>query len=166
MSMTLAEKILAAHCDRKEVRPGDLINCRVDFLMANDVTAPLSIEQFEKLGVKTVFDPKRIAFIPSHFIPNKDILSAGNAKAMRDFAREHGLVYLEQGRAGIEHAILPERGWVLPGDVVIGAGLEVLRRDQGFCQVPIAVEEKGDGQTEIAWERMSKLRVPSRAHPG
>jgi 3-isopropylmalate/(R)-2-methylmalate dehydratase large subunit len=121
MGMTLAEKILAAHCDRKEVRPGDLINCRVDFLMANDVTAPLSIQQFEKLGVKTVFDPKRVAFIPSHFVPNKDILSAGNAKAMRDFAREHGLVYLEQGRAGIEHAILPERGWVLPGDVVVGA---------------------------------------------
>jgi len=121
MGMTLAEKILAAHCDRQEVRPGELINCRVDFVLANDVTAPLAIKQFRKLGVARVFDPERVAMIPDHFTPNKDIMSAENAKAMKEFALEQGLVFYEQGRGGIEHALLPDHGWVLPGEVVVGA---------------------------------------------
>jgi 3-isopropylmalate/(R)-2-methylmalate dehydratase large subunit len=118
--MTMAEIILADHAGRERVYPGDLINCRVDFLMANDVTAPIAIQNFGKLGVDRVFDPERIAMIPSHFVPNKDIKSAENAKVMREFARQEGLRYLEQGRAGIDHVILPERGWVLPGDLVVG----------------------------------------------
>lgn len=118
--MTMAEKILAHHADRKRVYPGDLINCQVDFVMANDVTAPIAIREFRRLGIDRVFDPQRVAMIPSHFVPNKDIKSAENAKVMREFAHQQGLRYLEQGRAGIEHVILPERGWVVPGDVVIG----------------------------------------------
>ena len=86
MEMTLAEKIIAAHCGRESVRPGELVNVRVDFVMSNDVTAPLAIQEFHKLGVEHVFDPRRVAFIPSHFIPNKDIQSAENAKVMRAFA--------------------------------------------------------------------------------
>jgi 3-isopropylmalate/(R)-2-methylmalate dehydratase large subunit len=121
MGMTIAEKILAAHCDRREVQPGDLINCRVDFVMANDVTAPLAIQEFRKLGVSRVFDPQRVALVPSHFIPNKDIQSAAQAKTMREFAREQGCIYFEQGQAGIEHILLPSRGYVVPGDVYVGA---------------------------------------------
>ena len=121
MGMTLAEKILAAHCDRDEVRPGELINCRVDFVLANDVTAPIAIEQFRRLGVPRVFEPQRVAMIPDHFTPNKDIRSAQNAKTMKEFALEHGLVYYEQGRGGVEHTLLPDDGWVLPGEVVVGA---------------------------------------------
>jgi len=121
MPMTLAEKIIAAHCGRDSVRPGELVNVRVDFVMSNDVTAPLAIQEFHKLGVERVFDPQRVAFIPSHFIPNKDIQSAENAKMMRAFALSQGAVYYEQGRAGVDHVLLPDHGWVLPGDVVVGA---------------------------------------------
>jgi 3-isopropylmalate/(R)-2-methylmalate dehydratase large subunit len=121
MGMTIAEKILAAHCDRQEVRPGDLINCRVDFVMANDVTAPLAIQEFRKLGVSRVFDPQRVALVPSHFVPNKDIQSAEQAKTMREFARQQGCIYFEQGQAGIEHILLPSKGFIVPGDVYVGA---------------------------------------------
>src|SRR3989304_1257517 len=121
MGMTIAEKILAAHCDRKSVQPGGLINCRVDFVMANDVTAPLAIQEFRKLGIARVFDPERVAMVPSHFIPNKDILSAEQAKMMREFAREQGCIYFEQGQAGIEHTLPPSRGYIVPGVVYVGA---------------------------------------------
>lgn len=119
--MTLAEKILAAHSGNIKVCPGEFINVRVDLILANDITAPLSIKEFQKLGVSTVFDPKKIVMVPDHFCPNKDILSAEQAKMMKEFAQEHGLVYFEVGRMGIEHVLLPEQGLVLPGDVVIGA---------------------------------------------
>src|SRR3989337_1713722 len=121
MGSALAEKVLAAHCGRKEVQPGDLISCRVDFVMCNDVTAPLAIQQFLRLGVPRVFDPQRVAMVPSHFVPNKDIQSAGMAKTMREFAREQGCVYFEQGQSGIEHILLPSRGYLVPGDVYVGA---------------------------------------------
>ncbi len=121
MGMTLAEKILAAHSDRKEVSPGDLINCRVDLVMANDITAPIAIEQFRKLGVPDVFDKERVVFIPSHFVPARDVPSAEQCKIMRDFARETGIVYYEQGQAGIDHIIVPWKGHVVPGDVYCGA---------------------------------------------
>ena len=144
MGMTLAEKILAAHCDRKEVRPGELINCRVDFVLANDVTAPLAIGQFRRLGVEKPFDAQRVAMVPSHFAPNKDIKSAENAKAMREFALEQGIVYYEQGRAGIEHVLLPDDGWVLPGDVVAGA-------DSHTCTYgALGCFATGMGSTDIA----------------
>ncbi|MDP2950191.1 MAG: 3-isopropylmalate dehydratase large subunit [Chloroflexota bacterium] len=144
MGMTLTEKILAAHCDRKEVRPGDLINCRVDFVLANDVTAPIAISQFQKLGVSHVFDRQRVAMIPSHFTPNKDIRSAENAKTMRQFALEQGIIYYEQGRAGIEHVLLPDHGWVLPGEVVVGA-------DSHTCTYgALGCFATGMGSTDIA----------------
>lgn len=122
MSMTISEKILAKHADRAEVKPDELIEARVDFALGNDITAPLAIEAFRRAGAKKVFDPGRIALVPDHFIPNKDIASAVQAKTLRDFAQEQGLTwYFEVGRMGVEHALLPEQGLVLPGDVVIGA---------------------------------------------
>jgi 3-isopropylmalate/(R)-2-methylmalate dehydratase large subunit len=121
MGMTLAEKILAAHAGRNEVSPGDLINVKVDLVMANDVTAPIAIEQFRKLGVDDVFDKERVVFVPSHFAPARDIATAAQCKVMRDFAKETGIVYYEQGQAGIEHILLPWKGHVVPGDVYCGA---------------------------------------------
>ncbi len=144
MGMTLAEKILAAHCGRDRVSPGELVNARVDFVMANDVTAPIAIREFQKLGVERVFDPQRVAFIPSHFIPNKDIQSAENAKFMREFAIAQGAVYFEQGRAGVDHVLLPDGGWVLPGDVVVGA-------DSHTCTYgALGCFATGMGSTDIA----------------
>jgi 3-isopropylmalate/(R)-2-methylmalate dehydratase large subunit len=121
MGMTLAEKILAAHSGKREVSPGDLINVKVDLVMANDVTAPIAIEQFRKLGVADVFDKQRVVFVPSHFAPARDIATAAQCKVMRDFAKESGIVYYEQGQAGIEHILLPWKGHVVPGDVYCGA---------------------------------------------
>lgn len=119
--MTLAEKILAAHAGKDKVTPGELISVRVDLVLSNDITAPIAIKEFQRIGVKKVFDPQKVVMVPDHFIPNKDILSAEQAKLMREFALEQGLVYFEVGRMGIEHVLLPEQGLVLPGDVVIGA---------------------------------------------
>jgi 3-isopropylmalate/(R)-2-methylmalate dehydratase large subunit len=122
MPMTISEKILAAHCDRSEVKPGDLIEARLDFVFANDITAPMSIRVFNEAGGERVFDPERVAMIPDHFVPNKDIQSAMQAKELRDFALAQKLPhYFEVGRMGIEHVLLPEQGLVLPGDVIIGA---------------------------------------------
>jgi 3-isopropylmalate/(R)-2-methylmalate dehydratase large subunit len=158
MGMTLAEKILAAHCGRDEVSPGELVNCRVDFVMSNDVTAPLAIREFRKLGVENVFDRQRVAFIPSHFIPNKDIQSAENAKYMREFALAQGAVYYEQGRAGVDHVLLPDHGWVLPGDVVVGA-------DSHTCTYgALGCFATGMGSTDIACAMATGdiwMRVPA-----
>jgi 3-isopropylmalate/(R)-2-methylmalate dehydratase large subunit len=121
MGMTLAEKILAAHCGRKEVSPGDLITVKVDLVMANDVTAPIAIRQFHNLGVKDVFDKQRVVFVPSHFVPARDVATAEQFKVMRDFAKEMGIVYYELGQAGIEHILLPWKGHIVPGDVYCGA---------------------------------------------
>jgi 3-isopropylmalate/(R)-2-methylmalate dehydratase large subunit len=122
MGMTITEKILAAHAGKKSVEPGELINCKVDIVLGNDITAPVAIKEFEKIGVSGVFDKERVVLIPDHFTPNKDIKSAEQAKMLRDFAKKHGLTnYFEVGRMGIEHCLLPEQGIVLPGDVIIGA---------------------------------------------
>jgi 3-isopropylmalate/(R)-2-methylmalate dehydratase large subunit len=121
MGMTLAEKILAAHSGKKSVSPGDLINVKVDLVMANDVTAPIAIEQFQKLGVKDVFDKQRVVFVPSHFMPARDIATAAQGKVMRDFAKKMGIIYYELGQAGIEHILLPWKGHIVPGDVYCGA---------------------------------------------
>ncbi|MCU0572498.1 MAG: 3-isopropylmalate dehydratase large subunit [Syntrophobacteraceae bacterium] len=122
MSMTISEKILARHADRAEVQPEELIEVRVDFALGNDITAPLAIEAFRRTGVARVFDRDRIALVPDHFTPNKDINSAMQVKLMREFASEFQIThYFEVGRMGVEHALLPEQGLVLPGDVVIGA---------------------------------------------
>ena len=121
MGMTMTEKILAKHAGIDVVKPGQLINCKLDMVLANDVTAPPAIKEFEKIG-KPVFDNTKIALVPDHFTPNKDIKSAGLAKIVRDFAHKHNIVnYFEIGGVGIEHVILPEKGIVAPGMVTIGA---------------------------------------------
>ena len=121
MGMTMTEKILAKHAGIDVVKPGQLINCKLDMVLANDVTAPPAIKEFEKIG-KPVFDNTKIALVPDHFTPNKDIKSAGLAKIVRDFAHKHNIVnYFEIGRVGIQHVILPEKGIVAPGMVTIGA---------------------------------------------
>jgi 3-isopropylmalate/(R)-2-methylmalate dehydratase large subunit len=120
--VTITEKILAAHTDREEVSAGELINAKVDLILANDITAPIAIREFRKIGAPDVFDRNRIAIIPDHFAPQKDIKAAEQCKMLREFSKEHDLdLYFEVGRMGIEHALLPEQGLVVPGDLVIGA---------------------------------------------
>jgi len=120
--MTITEKILAAHGGCESVSPGDLIKVHVDLAMANDITAPLAIRVFEEIGMPSVFDAERVALVADHFVPNKDIPSAQQAKIMKTFAREQGIKhYYEVGSGGVEHVILPEKGLVAPGDLVIGA---------------------------------------------
>ncbi|WP_029687586.1 3-isopropylmalate dehydratase large subunit [Thermoanaerobacter sp. A7A] len=121
MGLTLTQKILSAKVGR-EVKPGELIEVDVDMVLGNDVTAPVAIKEFEKIGIDRVFDNTKIALVPDHFVPNKDIKSAEQVNIMRKFAKKHGIVnFFEVGQMGIEHALLPEKGLVLPGDVVIGA---------------------------------------------
>jgi len=122
MGQTITQKILAAHCGKEYVEPGELINARLDFMLANDITAPIAIREFEKIGAETVFDKDRIALVPDHSTPNKDINSAQLVKTVREFAKKHNITYwFEIGRVGIEHTLLPDEGLVLPGDAVIGA---------------------------------------------
>jgi 3-isopropylmalate/(R)-2-methylmalate dehydratase large subunit len=144
LTLTLAEKILAAHCGKRKVSPGELINVRVDLVLSNDITAPLAIKEFRRIGVKKVFDPRKVVMVPDHFVPNKDIPSAEQAKMMREFALEQKLVYFEVGEMGIEHVLLPEKGLVLPGDVVIGA-------DSHTCTYgALGAFATGMGSTDIA----------------
>lgn len=121
MGMNMTEKILAQHAGLASVEPGQLITCKLDMVLANDVTAPPAIKEFNKIG-RPVFDNTKIALIPDHFTPNKDIKAAGLAKTVRDFAKENKIKnYFEVGRVGIEHVILPEKGIVAPGMCIIGA---------------------------------------------
>ena len=121
MGMNMSEKILAKHAGLPQVSVGQLVTCKLDMVLANDITAPPSIKEFEKIG-KPVFDKDKIALVPDHFQPAKDIKSAELAKAVRDFARKHEITnYFEAGRVGIEHVILPELGLVGPGMLTIGA---------------------------------------------
>lgn len=120
--MTITEKILAKHAGKESVSPGDLIIAKLDFVLANDITAPIAISEFEKIGAKGVFDKDKVALIPDHFTPQKDIKAAEQCKLIRLFSRRHNLSnYFEIGRMGIEHALLPEEGLVLPGDLIVGA---------------------------------------------
>lgn len=120
--MTIAEKILASHAGLEYVEPGQLVQVNVDIALGNDITAPIAIKIFRQAGIKKVFDAAKIALVSDHFVPNKDIKSAEQAKMLRDFAKEHGIVHhYDGGESGVEHALLPEKGIVLPGDVVIGA---------------------------------------------
>lgn len=120
--MTMAEKILAAHAGLDEVEPGQLIECHLDLVLSNDVTAPIAIREMKRIGVDKVFDPAKIVLVPDHYVPNKDIKSAEQAKIVRDFAREQGIThYYEVGCMGVEHALLPEQGVVGAGDLIIGS---------------------------------------------
>ena len=142
--MTLAEKILAAHTDKKRLSPGEFINVRVDLILANDITAPIAIREFQRIGLKRVFDPQRVVMVADHFVPSKDIASAEQVKLMREFCYEQGILYFEVGQMGIEHVLLPEQGLVLPGDVVIGA-------DSHTCTYgALGALATGMGSTDIA----------------
>ena len=120
--MNIAEKILASHAGRDEVSPGELIQVDVDVALGNDITAPISIKILEEAGIEKVFDPKKIALVADHFTPNKDIKSAEQVRVLREFSRRFNITHFyEGGEVGVEHCLLPERGIVLPSDVVIGA---------------------------------------------
>ena len=122
MSMTMTQKILAKAAGLESVKAGDLIMANLNLVLGNDITAPVAIREFDKLGVEDVFDKKKVALVPDHFTPNKDIKSAEQAKVVRTFAKEFDIEnYFEVGEVGIEHALLPEKGLVVAGDVVIGA---------------------------------------------
>ena len=141
---TLAEKILAAHTDRKSVSPGEFINVRADVVLSNDITAPIAIKEFRKIGVKKVFDPSKVIMVADHFVPNKDIISAEQTKFVRDFANEYGVKFYDVGQMGIEHVLLPEQGLVLPGDVVVGA-------DSHTCTYgAVGAFATGMGSTDVA----------------
>lgn len=122
MGQTLAEKILQKHTDQVVSGPGQIVQCRVDMVLANDITAPLAIKSFKAMGATEVFDKDKVSLVCDHFTPNKDIDSAEQVKVVRDFAEEKGVThYYECGEVGVEHALLPEKGIVGPGDVVVGA---------------------------------------------
>jgi len=121
MGMTITEKILAVHAGAEKVTPGDLINSKIDIVMGHDLSMPPAIEEMERIGADRVFDREKIVLIPDHFTPAKDVKSAENCKRMKEFARRHQIShYYEVGEMGIVHALLPEQGIVLPGDVVVG----------------------------------------------
>ena len=145
MPQTITEKILAAHASRDTVVPGELINVGIDMALANDITAPIAIDLFKESGMESVFDPERIALVPDHFVPNKDIQSAIQVQTMRTFAKKYHIKhFFELGEMGIEHALLPEQGLVLPGDVVIGA-------DSHTCTYgALGAFATGVGSTDIA----------------
>jgi 3-isopropylmalate/(R)-2-methylmalate dehydratase large subunit len=145
MGMTITEKILAEHAGLKMVEPGQIINAKVDIALGNDITAPFAIKAFREAGGKKVFDKEKVVLVLDHFTPNKDIPSAEQSQLLREFAKEQELInYFEVGRMGIEHALLPEKGLVKPGDVVIGA-------DSHTCTYgALAAFATGVGSTDLA----------------
>jgi 3-isopropylmalate/(R)-2-methylmalate dehydratase large subunit len=145
MGMTITEKILARHAGLEKVEPGQIVNCKLDLVLANDITAPLAIKAFKQAGATKVFDRERVALVMSHFTPAKDIRSAEQVKVSREFAEEMGIVHFyEGGEAGIEHALLPELGLVVAGDCVLGA-------DSHTCTYGgIGAFSTGVGSTDVA----------------
>ncbi len=158
MGMTLTEKILARKAGKEAVQPGDFLEIEPDLGLANDITAPLAIEEFEKAGARSVKFPERTFLVPDHFTPNKDILSAQQVKQLRDFSRAHeGVRFFEQGEVGVEHALLPEMGAIVPGMAVIGA-------DSHTCTYgALGAFSTGVGSTDLAGFLLTGkawLRVP------
>ena len=146
MALTITEKIFIAHCSEKNARSGDFVEAGLDFMLGNDITAPLAIKEFEKAGAKKPFDKNRIGLIPDHFTPNKDLKSANQCRVLKDFASKHNIThYYEVGRMGVEHALLPELGLVLPGDLIIGA-------DSHTCTYgALGAYSSGVGSTDLAY---------------
>ena len=146
MSMTITEKILAKHASLEKVVTGDFILAEVDLSLANDITAPIAIEELERFGIKKVPHPDKIVLVPDHFTPNKDIASATQCKKMREFAYQYGIKhYYEVGVMGIEHALLPEEGLIIPGSLVIGA-------DSHTCtHGALGAFATGVGSTDVAF---------------
>ena len=158
MAMTITEKILASHAGKDFVEPGEIVEAKIDLALANDITAPLSLEEFDKVGATKVFDPEKIAFVLDHFTPNKDILSAENCKKIREFSQKYGITHFyEGGCCGIEHALLPEQGLVAPGDLVIGA-------DSHTCTYgALGAFSTGMGSTDVTYAMVTGniwLKVP------
>ena len=145
MGMTMTQKILARAAGVERCRAGELLMCKLDLVLGNDITAPVAINEFHRMGAVQVFDPAKIALIPDHFVPNKDLKAATLAKQMREFARaQHIVHYYEVGRVGIEHALLPEQGIVAPGEVIIGA-------DSHTCTYgAVGAFSTGVGSTDMA----------------
>lgn len=157
MGMTITQKILSDHCHGKKVEPGSFIMAETDLVLANDITAPLSIKEFEKAGAERVFDNEKIVLVLDHFTPAKDIKSAEQAKIVRDFARKHEIKYLFKEGKGIEHVLIPEEGLAIPGDLIIGA-------DSHTCTYgAVGAFSTGMGSTDIAFAMMKGeiwLKVP------
>ena len=144
MPYTLAEKILLAHTDAGEVAPGDIVMVRCDVVMTNDISGPMAFRAMEKMGAKRVFDPAKVVLVPDHFVPAKDTRSAELQKLLRDWSVEQGVTYYEQGRGGIEHTLLVEEGWVVPGSVIAGG-------DSHTCTYgALSAFGTGLGSTDIA----------------
>ncbi|MDI6828355.1 MAG: 3-isopropylmalate dehydratase large subunit [Armatimonadota bacterium] len=145
MGQTITQKILAAHAGKDRVEPGELITIKLDFMLGNDITAPIAIREFKQIGVDCVFDRERIALVPDHYTPAKDMKAAQQVKEMREFAREYGIVnYFEVGRVGVEHTLIPDEGLVVPGDAVIGA-------DSHTCTYgALGLFSTGVGSTDLA----------------
>ncbi len=155
---TITEKILARHTNKGEVFPGEFILAEIDLALGNDITAPIAIKKIEEIGGRKVFNPSKIALVPDHFTPNKDIASAEQCKILREFARKFKIkYYYEVGRLGIEHALLPEEGLTLPGELIIGA-------DSHTCTYgALGVFSTGVGSTDFAFAVLTGkiwLRVP------
>ena len=146
MGMTMTQKILARAAQKKEVKSGELIMADLSLVLGNDITSPIAINEMEKINCKKVFDKSKIALVPSHFTPNKDIKSAEQCKKMRCFAKEQEIEnYFEIGEMGIEHALLPEKGLVVAGDLVIGA-------DSHTCTYgALGAFSTGIGSTDMAY---------------
>ena len=122
MGMTMTQKIFARHCGAQQVSPGELVQARLDLVMGSDVTTPIAIQEMEKYHLDRVFDPEKIVLVMDHFCPNKDIQAARNCALVREFARKMGIPHFyDGGRMGIEHALLPEQGFVAPGELIVGA---------------------------------------------
>ena len=141
---TMAEKMLAKHAGRASVKPGEMIDVRVDIVMANDITGPIAAKEFAKIGIERVFDPNRIIFVSSHFTPAKDIQTAHQVSIFRKFAKEQQLRYYDVGRGGIEHVLLPEQGLVVPGQMIVGG-------DSHTCTYgALGAFATGMGSTDVA----------------
>ena len=136
MGMTMTQKILAAHAGLEKVEAGQLLEANLDLVLGNDITSPVAIHEMEKMKKKGVFDKDKIALVPDHFVPNKDIKSAEHCQCVREFAKENDITnYFEVGEMGIEHALLPEKGLVVAGDVVIGADSHTCTYEIGRAHV-------------------------------
>ena len=156
MGMTMTQKIFARHCGAESVAAGDLINARLDLVMGSDVTAPIAIQAMETHGLDRVFNPEKIVLVMDHFAPNKDIQAARNCATCRAFAQKHGIKnFYDGGRMGIEHALLPEQGFIAPGELIIGA-------DSHTCTYgALGAFSTGIGSTDMAVKAGSRSPRPS-----
>jgi 3-isopropylmalate/(R)-2-methylmalate dehydratase large subunit len=166
---TLAEKILLAHTEADDVRPGDVVTVRCDLVMANDVSGPVAFRAMERMGANRVFDPSRVVMVADHFVPAKDARSAELQARLQQWSEVHGVAYYGQGRGGIEHTLLCEEGWIVPGAVIAGG-------DSHTCTYgALGAFGTGLGSTDIAsclalgsfWQAVPEtIRIELLGRPG